>query len=99
MIAYEVTVQIEPQRADDLQRYLADTHLPEMLGTGCFTAIHLERTGGSTFRSRYECAAQGDLDRYLADFAPAMRDDFARHFPSDASVSRTVWTHVRDFRP
>lgn len=94
MIIYEVTVDIDASRAEALHRYLAERHLPDMLGTGCFTGIGLEQESATRFRSRYECAAQADLDRYLAEHAAAMRADFVAHFPDGAAVARAVWRQV-----
>ncbi len=91
MIVYEVALDVRPDLEAAVVAYFRDRHLPDMFDTGCFRAIDFERLGPGQLRSRYQCDDQADLDRYLADHAASMRDDFARHFPDGATPSRTVW--------
>ena len=91
MITYEVGVDVEPYLADGYQRYMMLKHIPEILATGCFTAIAFERSTPGRFRTRYQAAAQADLDRYLEDHTQRFREDFLRHFPEGTSVRRETW--------
>ena len=91
MITYEVSVEVEPYLADGYQRYMMLKHIPEILATGCFTAIAFERATPGRFRTRYQAATQEGLDRYLEDHTQRFREDFLRHFPEGTSVRRETW--------
>jgi Domain of unknown function (DUF4286) len=94
MIAYEVTAEIAPELSDRYVRYMTDRHVPDLLATGCFVGAELDRAGPGRFRQRYLADSREDLDRYLAEYAPALRKDFARHFPSGTSLSRETWEEL-----
>lgn len=91
MITYEVIVEVEPYLADGFQRYMMLKHIPEILATGCFSAISFERATAGRFRTRYQAANQEELDRYLQDHTQQFREDFIRHFPEGISVRRDTW--------
>ena len=55
----------------------------------------MERAGPGRFRNRYLARTCGDLDRYLAQHTARLREDFTRHFPEGASVSRETWESIR----
>jgi hypothetical protein len=93
MLSYEVTIHLDdPSLADALERYMREKHLAEVFATGCFLDAHFERA--ETYRTRYTVASQEELDRYIAEHAPRMRDDFAAHFPSGLHVTRAVWRNL-----
>jgi hypothetical protein len=94
MLSYEVTIHLDdPSLADALERYMLDKHLDDVFATGCFVDAHFERA--DDYRTRYSVASQDDLDRYLAEHAARMREDFAAHFPSGLRVTRNVWKDLR----
>lgn len=94
MVTYEVSVELEPYLADGFQRYMVLKHIPEILATGCFTAIAFERSAPGKFRTRYQAAVQEDLDRYLEQHTQRFREDFLRHFPDGIAVRRETWESV-----
>lgn len=96
MIRYEVTLECSVDTAPALERWMRNTHIPEILATGCFTTIHLDRSDGR-FRTVYHAASQPDLDRYLDQHAPQMRNAFQHQFPSGVAVSRDVWEQVQSW--
>lgn len=94
MLSYEVTMELDdPSLAPTLERYLIEQHLADVFATGCFADAHFER-GEKVWRTRYTVASQKDLDRYVAEHAPAMRSDFARHFPTGVRLTRAVWEEL-----
>lgn len=90
-VTYEVSVFIDPALAERFERYMLDRHIPEVLATGCFTGATLERSSPGEYRTRYEAAADSDVDRYLAQYTADLRADFVAHFP-EARASRARWT-------
>lgn len=96
MIHYEVTLECSETTAPSVEQWMRNTHIPEMLGTGCFLAIHFDRADGR-YRTVYQAASRADLDRYLAGYAAEMRADFQRRFPSGVAVSREVWEQLQSW--
>ena len=94
MIAYEVTAEMEETLAGRYEQYMRETHIPEVLATGCFQAAVLARSSPGRYRTSYLARTQADLDRYLEHHTAALRADFAAHFPEGVSLSREVWTAV-----
>ena len=94
MISYEVTAEVPPELAPRFESYMSG-HIPAVLATGCFSAASLSRAAPGQYRTRYEAPDQATLDRYLAQHAPALRADFAAHFPEGVSVRRAVWEVLR----
>jgi Domain of unknown function (DUF4286) len=94
MIAYEVTSQVEESLVGRFEQYMRETHIPEVLATGCFQAAVFARSSPGRYRTSYVAGAQADLDRYLERHTAGLRSDFAAHFPKGVSLSREVWVAV-----
>ena len=94
MIHYEVTLECSETTAPALEQWMRNTHIPEMLETGCFAAIHFDRSDGR-FRTVYQATGTPQLDRYLTEHAPLMRASFAQRFPAGVAVSRETWVQVQ----
>jgi hypothetical protein len=94
MIAYEVTSEVEQGLMPAYERYMRETHIPQVLATGCFHAAVFARSSPGRYRTSYVARTQADLDRYLATHTAALRADFAAHFPEGVSLAREVWTTV-----
>jgi hypothetical protein len=94
MLRYEVILEVEPRLAATLEAWMRRTHVPEMGATGCFLRIRFDRASDTRYRTSYHAGTVADLNRYLAEHAPEMRDRFARRFPSGISVSRETWEEL-----
>lgn len=94
MIHYEVTVDVPEDQAVAFSAYMRRKHIPEILATGCFRAIHFQTEGPVRFRTCYQAATRADLDRYLDQHTAHFRADFLLHFPEGLQVSRQVWEDV-----
>jgi hypothetical protein len=95
MIAYEVTSRVEESLVGRFEQYMRETHIPEVLATGCFQAAVFARSSPGRYRTSYVARTQADLDRYLETHTAALRVDFAAHFPKGVALSREVWVTVR----
>ena len=91
MISYEVTVDVAVELCDQFIAYMLIRHIPDLMATGCFVSADFSQAGESRFRQRYVALAREDLDRYLSEHAGRLREDFAKHFPNGAAVTREVW--------
>jgi hypothetical protein len=93
MLLYEAMLCLEDlSHAAALEAYMRGRHIPNIFATGCFRDIRFCRIEDGRFRTTYAAATQDDFDRYLRDYAPALRDDFAAHAPPELTVAREVWT-------
>jgi 3-hydroxyisobutyrate dehydrogenase len=90
-VLYEVTARVDDALAYDYERFMIETHIPEVVRTGCFLHAQFAQGGEGQYRAAYHAASQGDLDRYLADFAPALRQHMSTRFPTGVTLSRRVW--------
>ena len=98
MIYYEVTLECSESTAPALEQWMRNTHIPHMLGTGCFVAMHFDRAE-SRFRTVYQAATREQLDRYLTEHATRLREDFQAKFPVGVAVSRETWEQVQSWTP
>ncbi len=95
MIHYEVTLECSATAAPMLERWIRNTHIPNMLATGSFVAIHFDRADEDRFRTVYQAATQADLDRYLTQHAERLRGEFHDRFPDGVAVTREVWVQLQ----
>ena len=90
-VLYEVTARVDDALAYDYERYMIETHMPDVVRTGCFLHAQFAQGGEGQYRAAYHAASQADVDRYLAEFAPALRQDMSKRFPTGVTLSRRVW--------
>lgn len=92
-VTYEVTAEVEPALADAYEAWLRDEHVPALLATGCFAGASVRRAA-SRFRIQYDARDRAQLERYLAEHAPRLRDDGLRRFPAGVRLERDEWVVV-----
>ncbi len=97
MVTYEVSLQVDDTLVAAVERYMRQTHIPQILATGCFARITFERASPVRFRTRYQARGQGELERYLRDHTEHFRADFLARFPSGVTFAREVWEEVEDW--
>lgn len=97
MIRYEVTVAVREDLRERFERYFVDTHIPEILATGCFLDIRFDRADSGSYRTVYHAATRADLDRYLSQHTARFRADFLAHFPEGVVASRENWTEIKSW--
>ena len=95
MILYNVTSSLDAAIADDWVAFMRDTHMPEVVATGCFIKSQLlrlldEEDGGITYAAQYYAVSLEQLEAYQAHFAPALRADLDKHFGGRYAAFRTV---------
>jgi Domain of unknown function (DUF4286) len=88
---YEVTLQVDPPLASQVEQHMRQEHIPAIFATGCFHQIRFCQASPARFRTSYEAASQANLDRYLRDHAPVLRAEFQRRFPQGVTLTRETW--------
>jgi hypothetical protein len=97
-LSYEVTVRTgTPDVGREFAAWMREEHIPDVLATGLFSGAEFGEMDATSFRTRYLAASRANLDRYLAEHAPRLRDAFASRFGGSASTSREVWTLVQSW--
>jgi len=91
MFIYEITTVVRADLVEKYEKYMRETHIPDLLETGFFRAASLSRSEENCYRIRYEAHDQNALDEYLESDAARLRADFLQHFPEGVEVSREVW--------
>jgi len=91
-VTYEVTARVDDALAYDYERYMIEKHIPDVVRTGCFLHARLDQGGEGQFRASYHAASHAEVDRYLAEFAPALREQTTARFPTGVTLSRRIWS-------
>ena len=92
-ILYEVSVTIELSRSEEFENYMRRTHIPEVLGSGCFSSASFAKAEDGEYRTSYRAKSRDSLNRYLESYAGRLRDDFVQHFP-EAKVTRSEFEEL-----
>ena len=79
MIVYNVTVKVEESIADAWLQWMFDEHIPEIMGTQCFSSykvvrlLEVDDSEGPTYAVQYNADSKADYNRYVSLHAPQMR--------------------------
>ncbi len=90
MLIYEITATVRVDPSERYERYMRESHIPDLLVTGYFAGVTMCRAD-DRYRVRYET---DDLDGYLDNDAARLRADFLEHFPEGVTVERETWEIV-----
>ncbi len=96
MIIYNVTVKIDLDVHDDWMQWMQKTHIPAVMQTGLFLSnqiakvLQQDESDGITYAIQYNCADMKTLQRYSADFAPALQKEHNSRYPDKFVAFRTL---------
>jgi Domain of unknown function (DUF4286) len=80
MIIYNVTIKVDHSIADAWLSWLREEHIPEVIGTGCFTdarilrLMEVDESDGITYAVQYHAESKALYNRYIKDYAAGMRN-------------------------
>ncbi len=80
MLVYNVTLKVQWAIHDAWLRWMKEEHIPAMLQTGCFTEhtmlrlLDVDEEEGPTYAVQYQAENSEVYNRYIAVYAPAMRE-------------------------
>lgn len=92
MLTYEITAAVRPDLCDRYERYMRERHIPDLMRTDAFVAASFSRSAAGRYRIRYEARGREELDAYLAQHAPRLRQHFTDTFPDGVEVVREEWS-------
>jgi hypothetical protein len=95
MIIYNVTVNVEESVHDEWLAWMKSVHIPDVMNTGIFSDYRLCRVlsdedTGLTYSFQYSCNSMADYEKYLAEFAPALREQVKMKFGDKFIAFRTL---------
>ncbi len=95
MIIYNVTANVETQIAEEWLKWMREVHIPEVMATNMFEKYTLlkllneEYTENPTFAIQYFASTPENLDQYITQFAPALRQKTQQKYGSKVVAFRT----------
>lgn len=99
-VVYNVTTKASRAIADQWLSWLKKEHIPDIIGTGCFTyatilqLIEVDESEGLTYAVQYHAESKTLYNRYIETFAESMRkkaiEKWGDQFISFRSVLRVV---------
>ncbi len=95
MFIYNVTVNIAADAHDEWMKWMKETHIPEVMKTGCFTESRILKVlyvedEGHTYSVQYNFTEMKDIEKYQKEFAPALQADYKRKFEGKYAAFRTL---------
>lgn len=80
MIIYNVTVKVDHSIAAPWLDWLKTEHIPEIIGTGCFTdarilrLLEVDESDGLTYAIQYHAESKALYNRYIREYSEPMRN-------------------------
>lgn len=95
MILYNVTVNIDHSCKEEWVSWMNNTHIPEVMATGCFeecrfTRVMAKDDGGETYSLQYLAPDMDSYVSYQNDHSPALRADFDKRYAGKYASFRTI---------
>ena len=100
MFIYNVTIKVASEIAGDWLEWLRNEHIPEVVGTGCFTGatiLHLfemDEEEAVTYAVQYHAESKAAYNRYIEKHADLLRkksfDKWGDRFIAFRSVMQIV---------
>jgi len=101
MLLYNVTVNVDHEIENEWFEWMKDIHIPEIMETGCFVENHIYKLlqvdpeeSGSTFSIQYFAKSILQVNDYLENFAPKLREDHNNRYKNRFVAFRTVLEQV-----
>ncbi len=103
MIIYNVTVNVEKSIVEEWLLWMKNTHIAEVMQTNMFEKYTLlkllneEYTEHPTFAIQYFAKSQENINQYLKEFAPALRQKTEVKYGNKVMAFRTFLEIIAGF--
>jgi hypothetical protein len=99
MFIYNVTVNIDEDAHEGWLRWMLETHIPQVMSTGCFTARKMVKVlrvedPGHTYSIQYTFRTMEDFENYRERYAPALQLEHKRLFGDKFTAFRTLLEEI-----
>ena len=101
-VLYNVTVSVSEDVHEKWLDWMKQTHIPDVLGTGCFESarllrVHAFEQGGLTYAIMYDAPSMEAYERYLQQHAPRLQAEHQSIFGESVVAFRTLLEVLEDF--
>lgn len=102
MIIYNVTTSVHPTVQASWVKWMQQVHIPEVMATGCFTAvtlaklIELDDAEQHTYCCQYTAPSLSIYHTYIATYSTALRNKSIAQWGNACLVFRTVMQTVSE---
>ena len=96
MIVYNITIKITPAIKNDWLQWQLEEHIPEVMNTRLFTdykffhQLEQEEEEGITYIVQYFATSLENYERYISEFATALREKTLAKWGQQFIAFRTV---------
>ncbi len=96
MLIYNVTIKVDHSIADKWLQWLKDEHIPDIVGTSCFThasilrLIEIDESEGITYAVQYHTSDKKFYQQYLEKYAEDMRKKSTEKWGDKFIAFRTI---------
>lgn len=99
MILYNVTVNIDKEVEEEWLQWMKQIHIPNVLNTGMFTdhkifRIMSDEPQGTSYSIQFFANTMEKLNRYQAEFAPALQAETMQKYGNHLVAFRTLLESV-----
>lgn len=100
MIFYNVTIKILPDAANDWEKWMKTSHIPDVLATGFFKwarfsrLLSLDTEDGITYSIQYSCNSMKELHNYQAKFSQKLQQEHSEKFKEKFVAFRSVMEEI-----
>jgi hypothetical protein len=100
MLIYNVTTGVDKKIEQEWVIWMKEVHIPDVLKTKMFLGYRMYRIlaadDGDTisYAIQYQAQSIHQIERYLDDFAPALREEAKKRFGEKATSFRTLLEEV-----
>ena len=95
-VIYSVTLFVDQGAVSEWVTWMLETHLPEVMRTGCFEAYEMRRQvepaieGRTAFEVRYLCASIETYRRYQEEHAPRLQAGHTQRWKGRFEATRRL---------
>lgn len=96
MFIYNVTNKVSWPIHEEWVKWMKQVHMPEVMATGCFMEcrlLHLlenDDEEGATYAAQYMVETKDRYERYIGEFAPALRQEALTRWGDQFIAFRTI---------
>ena len=100
MIIYNVTVGVDKKIEQDWLVWMREIHIPDVMRTNMFLGhkIYKILTADTeetvSYAIQYSAASLNEIERYLEEFAPALREEVNKKFGEQQAAFRTLLEEI-----
>ncbi|HQQ97004.1 MAG TPA: DUF4286 family protein [Cyclobacteriaceae bacterium] len=100
MIIYNVTVGVDKSIEQDWLVWMREIHIPDVMRTNMFLGhkmykiLTTDTDETVSYAIQYSAASLNEIERYLEEFAPALREEVNKKFGEQQAAFRTLLEEI-----